>query len=64
MNKKDILQIKSFLGVCADTLISLFIHFCIDNKVAIAYFVITVIFMGIILYNCELYKIDKEGDDE
>lgn len=58
MNKKDTLQIKFDLGLCTDTLMSMFFYFCINHKLGIIYFVLSLI-VETILYNYKLSKLNE-----
>lgn len=42
MNKKDILQIKYDLGLCADTLMSMFMY-SINETLGVIYFVLSIV---------------------
>ena len=55
MDKKDILKLKVDLGLCVDTLMSIFIYFCISNKWGIIYFVLSLIIEAF----CYVYELRK-----
>lgn len=56
MSKEDILKIRTDIGLCADTLMAIFLYFCINTKLGIVYFFLSLI-CETILYRYELSKL-------
>ena len=55
MSKEDILKIRTDIGLCADTLMAIFLYFCINTKLGIVYF-----FLSLILLMVQFFEIKIE----
>lgn len=58
MSKQDILKIETDIGLCTDTLMAIFLYFCVNTKIGIIYFFLSLI-VEAILYRYEVKKISK-----